>query len=93
MDKSFRVEDYCRLEIFEKLGPIWKFLGRNLKIKEYVIRNIEVENPNNPPEQAYQLLHKWCEIRGSEATLEELNKALIKIGCWDIAESLFCDEM
>ena len=66
----------------------WKILGRQLKIEEYTISNIEAENLNDLPEQAYQLLCRWRETQGSAATLEVLTKVLNGIGCCDIAESL-----
>ena len=85
--QAFHVKDYSH-SLSEKLGPNWKWLGRQLKIEEHVISNIVAKNVNDLPEQAYQLLCEWCETQGSAATLEELTKALNVIGCCGIAESL-----
>ena len=85
--QAFHVKDHSH-SLSEKLGPNWKWLGRQLKIEEHMISNIEAENLNDLPEQAYQLLCRWRETKSSAATLVELTKALNVIGCCDIAESL-----
>lgn len=47
----------------------WKFMGRKLKVDEFQLQRIDIENPRDISEQIYQMLDKWI----ANSTREEAN--------------------
>ena len=60
------------LDISEK----WKPLGRVLLANEQAIKRIVADNKRDAYEQCYQMLSRWIEMKGYEATYQALAEAL-----------------
>ena len=61
------------LRLSERVPSKWKFLARNLGIKEHEIQQIKGNNEGDIQEQSYQMLLQWTQTqgRGSYQTLGE----------------------
>lgn len=76
-------------ELSAYISAIWKQVGRHLKMKEYIIENIEIDFERyDAAEKAYQLLLAWSRRLGSDATLKKLLNALVLMGKYDIANKI-----
>lgn len=56
--------------------PWWKFLARALEVPDNAIERIYLDYQNDSREQCYQMLRKWTQINGQNATYQHLGRAL-----------------
>lgn len=75
------------LDIANKLEEDWKPLGRKLEIFESELNAIDADYKLEK-EKAFQMLSKWKNKNGRDATTEKLVHALINIHRLDLAEQL-----
>ena len=66
----------------------WRFLARELRVKDAVIDAIEEERAKNIQECCCQSLVKWKRENGSAATIRRLLRALTQEGLRDVALKL-----
>lgn len=66
----------------------WQDVGRSLGLSHPDIEHIREEHDRNPKERNYQMLQKWREKFGNQATLNVLKDALKKAGRQDLADKL-----
>ncbi|KAJ8340540.1 hypothetical protein SKAU_G00351730 [Synaphobranchus kaupii] len=60
----------------EQLGKHWRRFGRKLGITDAKLEHISAKHPNDLREQAVGLSCEWQKMRGAEATVDDLIKAL-----------------
>ena len=65
----------------QEIGGFWKLLGRTLKVPDFKIEAIDVDNVQylGVTEKSFQMLMAWLN-RGESATFDELSKALRALG-------------
>ncbi|KAJ8044913.1 hypothetical protein HOLleu_07802 [Holothuria leucospilota] len=72
--------------ISRKIGRDGEFLGRYLGLEDDQITLIQQDNPRNCRERNYQILKKWIEQKGCEATSERLIAAFLDMERKDLAD-------
>lgn len=73
--------------VAKKITRRWKWLGRRLKVSNAEIEEIEdAFRGQGQSEQAFQVLMKWLQMNGRNATKEVLYVALQEIGNQDVAD-------
>jgi hypothetical protein len=75
------------IEIAEEFGGCWREMGRYLLKKQCSVENIDADY-SKVSEKAYQILRKWKEEQGCNASVIELFKCFNCIGKEDIAEKV-----
>ncbi|XP_064192326.1 protein FADD [Anguilla rostrata] len=60
----------------EQLGKNWRRYGRKLGITDPKLEHISVKHPFDLQEQTVALLREWRKMRGAEAKVDDLIKAL-----------------
>ncbi|XP_031573782.1 uncharacterized protein LOC116307647 [Actinia tenebrosa] len=75
------------LRITNDIVHDWKFIGRYLDVEESIIRQIDKDS-KTAREKASQMLIKWKQSNGNEATLEVLKAALQDVGRKDVVRKL-----
>ena len=68
----------------------WKQLGRALKLKDFLLDEIDADI-RGLFEKSYKMLRRWMESEGSAATYVELAKGLEIVGRRDLIRK-FCHE-
>ena len=68
----------CQIFVAKEVKD-WKFLGRYLGVNDNIIDNICTEN-DSEDERAYQVLRNWLHLKGHNATVHMLMKALEENG-------------
>lgn len=68
------------------IGRQGEFLGRSLGLPESEISIIQEDYSRNCREKNYQILKKWKELNGREATYECLSAAFLDVGRKDLEE-------
>lgn len=58
------------------MGPVWKKLGRELKVKNSKISQLDVDHKHDSYEKAFQMLLHWKETMDNQATYQMLYSAL-----------------
>ena len=71
------VSDSAILELARRIAK-WKFLARDLKLKDHEIENIAANFSQDVEEQCYQMLKKWKQMNGNNADCATLGEALRK---------------
>lgn len=66
----------------------WQDVGRYLGLSHPDIEHINEQYNNNPKERNYQMLQRWREQYGNQASIEILEDALRKAGRRDLADNL-----
>ncbi|XP_048589199.1 uncharacterized protein LOC5519167 isoform X1 [Nematostella vectensis] len=66
-----------------EIGPAWKALGRALLLDNAELDQIEADE-KQLYEQSFLVLRRWHEINASAATLDNLGRALVKVGRGDL---------
>ena len=71
-----------RLELQRANGVAkeWRNIARHLDLDDTEIDNLEAHHKTNIDEAFYQMMRKWEQNKGKEATLEKLANALEKVG-------------
>ena len=74
------------------VGPAWKVLGRQLRIADSYLNQIEADNEGYY-EQCYCMLKRWTEVQVNPPTYEDLGRALQcdAVGRSELAEK-YCSE-
>ena len=67
----------------EKVGSLWKRLGRQLELGEGRIETIS-EEERDDQERCYKALQSWCQLNGEKATIRKLMLALTKTGLAEV---------
>lgn len=65
--------------VSEKLGPIWKFLGRYLGVSLTTLDNIEHVPAPSYRDHPYEMLHEWTREKGNAATAGALFRAIHRV--------------
>ncbi|PFX20310.1 putative serine/threonine-protein kinase pats1 [Stylophora pistillata] len=63
-------------ELGYEIGEDWMVLGRRLGVTKPEIQNLK-QQPDKLAERAYQMLLKWKQTKGCDATYQALNDALL----------------
>lgn len=71
----------------KKLGDSWKFVGRNLRLNDTVLDDIE-KTHKGVREHCYQMLKAWVKHNGSDATHALLIQALLEEDRKDLADDV-----
>ncbi|XP_022247146.1 ankyrin-2-like isoform X8 [Limulus polyphemus] len=74
-------------DIARGLDQDWVQLADQLDVSESEVNNIKKEQPNDPVQQALVMLRLWLQQANEDATGNNLEKALRKIGREDIVNS------
>lgn len=69
-------EDNELHELAFHVSPFWKILGRELKVEESKLAQLEVDYQQDTYEKAYQMLLHWRQKRDDQATYQILFNAL-----------------
>lgn len=77
----------------DNLKQEWRDVGRHLGLSESDIVHINSDYPGNTKEKCYQMLKKWEEVSGSEATVSILADALKKSGRSDLTDLLITGKL
>ena len=77
---------FVELNLPEKISTNWKFLGRHLKLPDYVIRNIE-DTYRRTEERSNEMLTKWLQM-AKDTSVVTLVTALKNVGRTDLAEEV-----
>jgi len=64
-----------------KWASTWKELGASLNMKDYLLRNIEKDHPNNCEACCSRMLQEWLDMN-SYASWEALFKVLDNFDCF-----------
>ena len=74
-----------------EVGPTWKVLGRQLRIADSDLNQIEADNEGQY-EQCYHMLKRWTEVQVNQPTYEDLGQALQHdaVGRPELAEKYCC---
>lgn len=84
--KNATQEMFLKLNLADKISISWKYVGRYLAIKDYVLNNIE-DTYRRTEERSIQMLSKW--LQGSNDTsVGRLTTALRNAGRTDLAEEV-----
>ncbi|XP_028410105.1 uncharacterized protein LOC114532730 [Dendronephthya gigantea] len=78
MEKIFQI-------VAKKINRHWKWLGRKLKVDNAVIEEVEGDF-RGQSEQAFQVLMRWFQMNGQNATKEVLYVALREIGFQSVVD-------
>lgn len=78
--------DFHEKELSDDIGLKWKDLARELGFNHAFINCTEKGNNNCAKECCIEVLIRWLEREGKDATAEKLCEALIKKGLKKIAE-------
>ena len=81
------MERCCITFVSDSLGKRWKELGRQLRVDDTTIENIESEH-REQKEKGYQVVSVWKKAHGRRATIELLTDALKRISRNDLGEDL-----
>ncbi|KAI1724892.1 death domain-containing protein [Ditylenchus destructor] len=76
--------------VARKIGPDWPRLARTLQIPDSDVRQIKRELSSNggAGQEPLTILKIWIHLKSTEATVDELQQALRKIGRDDIVQKL-----
>ncbi|XP_042669928.1 FAS-associated death domain protein [Centrocercus urophasianus] len=74
--KERRLQKVVIEVICENVGRDWRRLMRKLDLSEVRIERIEEDNPRNLREQLVQSLREWQKLKGKDAKVTDLIKAL-----------------
>lgn len=74
-----------------EVGPTWKVLGRQLRIADSDLNQIEADNEGQY-EQCYRMLKRWTEVQVNPPTFENLGQALQHdaVGRPELADKYCC---
>ena len=64
----------------------WRFIGRRLGFDDTTIVMLENDHPNNLREQCYQMMLKWMQKDGDQATYLKLIQAFEKNNLKDLSD-------
>ena len=73
--------------ICEEIGSCWKEVGALLRVPTPAIKNINLDESSSY-DKAWEVLQKWKQQEGGNATVGNLVDALVKIGKTSIAQKL-----
>lgn len=76
----------------KRVGGEWKFVGRALGLHDATLDRIRMDNSHNTQESIYQMLLCWKQENGSEATYNNLIRALQKVERNDLADEVLMSE-
>ena len=76
-------------DLSKKITSVWQSLGRKLKVAEYILEGITVNNVEypSPEKKAMQMLKAWDKT-GKGSTIAKLAAALRELGNGRLAEQL-----
>jgi len=79
-------------ELANDVSPFWKKLGRELKVKNPKLSQLDVDHQQDSYEKAFQMLLHWRETRDSQATYQMLYSALTStvVGRNDLGKKYCC---
>ena len=79
-------------ELANYVCPFWKKLGRELKVEELKLSQLELDYQHNAYERAFQTLQHWKEKKLDQATYQILFNALTSavVGRNDLGKKIFC---
>ena len=85
-------EDNELHELASDISSFWKKLGRELKIKESKLSQLDVDHQQDAYEKAMQMLLHWKETRDDQATYQILYNALTSsvVGRNDLGKKHCC---
>ena len=85
-------EDSELHQLANDVSPIWKKLGRQLKIKESKLSQLDIDHQHDAYEKAYQMLLHWRQTRDDQATYQMLYNALASavVGRNDLGKEYCC---
>ena len=69
-------EDNELHELANDVSPFWKRLGRELKVDDSKLAQLESDYPQDAYERAFQMLQYWKQKRVNQATYQILYSAL-----------------
>ena len=69
-------EDNELHELANDVSPFWKKLGRELRVAESKLSQLDVGHQQDVYEKAYQMLLHWRETKDNQATYQILYSAL-----------------
>ena len=74
-----------------EVGPKWKVLGRQLRIADSDLNQVEADHQGHY-EQCYRMLKRWNEVQDHTSTYKDLGKALQHdaVGEPELAEKYCC---
>ena len=81
-------DDKFILEIGKKLGQRWKYVARFLGLCETTIDAVEYAYPRDLFEQSFQMLLRWQQEKGDEATYGALLRAIHRV--WEHEPETIC---
>ena len=90
--KDGEPDDIELSDIAEKISPLWKKLGRILKVPRGNLDQLGINHKDNAYERAFQVLSSWKEnsTEGTISGYQVLFDALTKIGRNDLAKKYCC---
>ena len=79
-------------DLANDVSPFWKKLGRQLKIKDLKLSQLDEDHQQDAYEKAYQMLLHWRETRLDQATYQMLYNALTSdvVGRNDLGKNYCC---
>ena len=85
---DLRLNEY-QLQKTSELFTDWKHLARYLGLDEPTIAEIDEDNRTSK-ERKYQVLYKWSQHKGDDATLEALLQCVeVELGDRELAQRIF----
>ena len=90
--KDGEPDDIELSDIAEKISPLWKKIGRILKVPRGNLDQLGINHKDNAYERAFQVLSSWKEnsTEGTISGYQVLFDALTKIGRNDLAKKYCC---
>ena len=79
-------------ELAIHVSSFWKKLGRELKVEELKLSQLELDYKHDAYERAFQMLQRWKEKKVDQATYQILFTALTSavVGRNDLGETYCC---
>ena len=81
------VAENLKCSIDSEVGRDWRHLGKALGLESWLLNNIDTDFKESP-EKAREVLQKWRQKKGKEATMGILINALDKIERRDVVDKL-----
>jgi len=69
-------EDKELHDLANDVSPVWKRLGRELKVDDSKLSQLDVDRQQDAYEKAFQMLQYWKQNRANQATYQILYSAL-----------------
>lgn len=85
-------EDVELHELANDVSPFWKKLGRELKVKNPKLSQLDVDHQQDSYEKAFQMLLHWRQTKDNQATYQMLYSALTStvVGRNDLGKKYCC---